>query len=71
MAKMYERVRLVRPIHLDFTGDIMEAGTEATVVDLLDDDVVLIEFDVDTVEQGGGKRVESTIATVFDIVSLS
>ena len=65
---MYARVKLVRPIHLDFTGDVMEVGAEATVVDLLDDDVVLIEFDLDAPELVGGTRFESTIASVHDLV---
>lgn len=68
---MYERVKLIRPIHLDFTGDVMKAGTEATVVDLIDDGVVLIEFDFDAPELVGGKRFESTVAKVHDLVSVS
>lgn len=68
---MYERVKLVRPIHLDLTGDVMKAGTEATVVDLIDDDLVLIEFDFDAPELVGGKRFESTFAKIHDLVSVS
>ena len=63
VAKMYERVKLVRPIHVDFTGALVEAGTEATVIDLLDDDAVLIEFDED--------EAQATIAKVYDIVPVS
>ena len=70
MAKMYERVKLVRPIHLDFTGDIVDVGTEATVVDLLDDGVVLIEFDLEDAELVGGKRFAETVATIHDFVSI-
>jgi len=70
VAKMYERVKLVRPVHLDFTGDLVEAGTEATVVDLLDDDVVLIEFDLEDPELVGGKRFAETVATVHDFVTI-
>lgn len=70
MAKMYERVKLVRPIHLDFSGDIVEAGTEATIVDLLDDGVVLIEFDLEDAELVGGRRFAETVATVHDFVSV-
>jgi len=70
MAKLYERVKLVRPIHLDFTGDVIEPGAEATIVDLLDDDVVLIEFDFDAPELVGGKRFAETVATVFDFVTV-
>jgi hypothetical protein len=68
---MYERVMLVRPLHLDFTGDIMDAGAEATVVDLIDDGVVLLEFDLDDPRLVGGKRFESTVATVHDFVPVS
>lgn len=71
MTKMYERVKLVRPIYLDFTGDLMKAGTEATVVDLIDDGVVLIEFDIDAPELVGGKRFQSTMAKIHDIVPVS
>lgn len=71
MAKLYERVKLVRPVYLDFTGDRMEPGTEATVVDLLDDDVVLIEFDLDAPHLVGGKSFGSTVATVHDFVPVS
>jgi len=70
VAKLYERVKLLRPIHLDFTGDIMEAGSEAVIVDLLDDGVVLIEFDLDAPELVGGKRFAETVATVYDFVSI-
>ncbi len=68
MAKLYERVMLVRPVHLDFTGDVMSPGVEATVVDLIDDDVVLLEFDLDKAD---GAHSESTIATVHDFVTVS
>ena len=71
MTKLYERVRLVRAVHLDFTGDLMSPGVEATVVDLIDDDVVLLEFDFDAPELVGGKRFESTVATVHDFVTVS
>ena len=66
---MYERVMLVRPLHLDFTGAVMVAGAEATVVDLLDDGVVLLEFDLD--DPVIGERHESTVATVHDFVPVS
>jgi hypothetical protein len=62
---------LVRPVHLDLTGDIMEPGVEATIVDLLDDDVVLLEFDLDAPELVGGKTFQSTVATVDDFVPVS
>lgn len=65
---MYERVMLVRPVHLDFTGDVMRPGAEATIVDLLDDDVVLLEFDLDAPELEGGTSFHSSIATVHDFV---
>ena len=65
MAKLYERVMLVRPVHLDFTGEIMKPGAEATIVDLLDDDVVLLEFHLDSPE------VASTTASVHDFVTVS
>ena len=65
MAKLYERVMLVRPVHLDFTGEIMKPGAEATIVDLLDDDIVLLEFDLDVPEAA------STVATVHDFVPVS
>ena len=71
VTRMYERVMLVKPLHLDFTGDIVGAGVEATVVDLLDDDVVLLEFDLDDPVLVGGKRFESTVATVHDFVTVS
>ena len=70
MAKMYQRVKLVRPLHLDLTGDVMQAGTEATVIDLIDDDVVLIEFDVDAPELVGGKSFHSTFANLHDLVTI-
>jgi len=70
VPKMYERVKLVKPIHLDFTGDVMGPGTEATIVDLLDDDVVLIEFDLDEQGINGGPRVAETVATVHDFVTV-
>jgi len=60
---MYERVRLVRPVHLDFTGDVMRVGSEATIVDLLDDDIVLLEFD--TADEQVGPE---TVASVYDFV---
>ena len=71
MTNMYEQVVLVRPLHLDFTGARMEPGAEAVVVDLLDDDVVLLEFDLDAPELVGGKRFESTVASVHDFVTAS
>ena len=71
MVKLYERVMLVRPVHLDFTGEQMAPGVEATVVDLLDDDVVLLEFDLDAPELVGGKSFHSTAASVHDFVSIS
>jgi len=70
-ARLYERVMLVRPLHLDLTGGVMQPGVEATIVDLLDDDVVLIEFDLDAPELVGGKRFEATVATVHDFVPVS
>jgi len=70
VSKMYERVKLVRAIHLDFTGDIMAPGTEATIVDLLDDGVVLIEFDLDAPELVGGMRFAETVATIHDFVTV-
>ena len=66
MAKLYERVKLVRPLHLDFTGHVMSVGSEATVVDLLDDDVVLIEFDLD----GSDLQFAETVASVHDLVPI-
>ena len=71
MTKMYEQVVLVRPLHLDFTGAIMEPGAKAVVVDLLDDDVVLLEFDLDAPELVTGKRFESTMASTSDFVRIS
>jgi len=71
MTKMYEQVVLVRPLHLDFTGAIMAPGVQAVVVDLIDDDVVLLEFDLEAPELEGGKRFESTIATIHDFVPVS
>lgn len=71
MTRMYERVMLVRPLHLDFTGDLMDRGSEATVVDLIDDGVVLLEFDLDDPSLVGGKRFESTVATIHDFVAVS
>jgi len=68
VANLYERVMLVRPLHLDFTGDVMKPGAEATIVDLLDDDVVLLEFDFDKPELVGGTQSWATIATVHDFV---
>jgi hypothetical protein len=70
VPKMYERVKLVKPIYLDFTGAVMGPGTEATIVDLLDDDVVLIEFDLDEQGVNGGPRVVETVATVFDFIPI-
>jgi hypothetical protein len=70
VPKMYERVKLVNPVHLDFTGGVMSPGTEAIIVDLLDDDVVLIEFDLDAPELAGGKRFAETVATVHDFVTV-
>lgn len=70
MARMYERVKLLRPVYLDFTGDRMEPGTEATVIDLLDEGVVLIEFDLDAPELVGGKSFGTTVASVHDLVSV-
>lgn len=70
VAKMYERVKLVRPVYLDFTGVRMEPGTEAIVIDLLDDDVVLIEFDIDDPELVGGKSYGSTAASIHDLVTV-
>lgn len=61
MPRMYERVKLLRPIQLDCSGDVIGAGAEAIVVDLIDFDVVLLEFDLDRPD-----RVESTMATVYD-----
>jgi hypothetical protein len=71
MTKMYEQVVLVRPLHLDFTGAVMKPGAKAVVVDLIDDDVVLLEFDLDAPELVGGKRMESTVATTSDFVPIS
>lgn len=71
MTKMYEQVVLVRPLHLDFTGAIMEPGVRAVVIDLLDDDVVLLEFDLDDPDLVTGKRVESTMASTSDFVRVS
>ena len=71
MAKMYERVKLVRPIHLDLTGGVAEAGTEATIIDLLDDDVVLIEFDIEFCGLERGAGYYATVAKVHDIVTVS
>ena len=72
MANLYERVVLVRPVHLDFTGDVMAPGAEATVVDLLDDGVVLLEFDfdLDKLELVGAPQSWSTIATVYDFIPI-
>ena len=71
MTKMYEEVVLVRPLHLDFTGAIMEPGAKAVVVDLIDDDVVILEFDLDAPQLVGGKRYESTVASIHDFVTAS
>lgn len=71
MVRLYERVMLIQPVHLDLTGGVMAPGVEATIVDLLDDDVVIIEFDLDAPELVGGKRFESTVATVYDFVPVS
>ena len=71
MSRLYERVRLINSIYLDFTGDVMKAGSEATVVDLLDDDVVLIEFDFEEPGLVGGKRFETATAMVYDLVAVS
>jgi hypothetical protein len=49
----------------------MKPGAEATIVDLLDDDVVLLEFDLDAPELEGGKAFQSTVATVHDFVPVS
>ena len=70
MTKMYERVMLVRPLPLDFADDIMDIGSEATVVDLVDYGVVLLEFDLDDPDLEGGKTFKSALATVHDFVSV-
>ena len=67
---MYEQVKLVRPVHLDFSDDIMKPGTKGTIVDLIDDGVVLIEFDFDAPELVGGKTYKTAVATVHDFVSV-
>ena len=68
MTRMYERVMLVRPVHLDFSGTLMRPGSEATVVDLIDDGLVVLEFDFDAPELIGGKKFASTIANICDFV---
>lgn len=68
MANLYERVILVRPLHLDFTGDVMRPGAEATIVDLLDDGVVLLEFDFEEPELSSTTQSWATVATVYDFV---
>jgi hypothetical protein len=67
---MYERVMLVRPLHLDFADDVMHVGSEATVVDLVDDGIVLLEFDLDSPEFDGGVEFKSALATVHDFVTV-
>ena len=68
VTRMYERVMLLKPLHLDFSDDIMRVGAEATVVDLIDEGVVLLEFDLDDPELVGETRYESAVATVDDFV---
>jgi len=67
---MYERVVLVRPLPLDFDDGVMHIGSEATVVDLVDDGVVLLEFDLDAPEVVGGQEFKSALATVHDFVTV-
>lgn len=45
MPKLYERVRTLRPIYLELSGFLVAAGAEATVVDLIDDNTVMIEIE--------------------------
>jgi len=71
VARLYERVMLIQPVHLDLTGGVMAPGAEATIVDLIDDGVVLLEFDFDAPELVGGKRFQSTFANVHDFVAVS
>ena len=70
MTKMYECVVLVRPIPLDFVDDVMSAGSRATVIDLVDDDVVILEFDSETPELAGIKSSRSATATIDDFIPL-
>ena len=70
MTRMYERVMLVRPLPLDFDDNVMDVGSEATVVDLVDFDVVLLEFDFDDPALEGEKSFKSALATVHDFVSV-
>lgn len=67
MIRMYERVLLIRPLYLDFTGDIIKPGVEAIVVDLIDDDVVLIEFDNEKTHVG---MLKSAVASIYDFIPL-
>lgn len=69
MTKLYERVVLVRPVPLDFDDDVMIPGSRATVVDLVDEGVVILEFDLDAPELVGGKRYETALATVYDFTT--
>lgn len=66
MTRLYERVILVRPVVLDFDDDVMGPGSHATVVDLVDEGVVVLEFDIDSPELVGGKRYQTALATVHD-----
>lgn len=68
MTRMYERVMLVKPIPLDFDDDVMAPGSRATIVDLVDEGVVLLEFDFDAPELIGGKRYGTACATIYDFV---
>lgn len=70
MTRMYERVVLVRPLSLDFENDVMGPGRSATVVDLVDEGVVILEFDVEAPELIGGKRYHTALASVHDFVPM-
>lgn len=66
VTRMYERVVLVRPVPLDFDDDVMGPGSHATIVDLVDEGVVILEFDLDAPDLVGGKRFQTALATVYD-----
>ena len=65
-TRMYERVVLTKPVHLDFHGSVMVTGSEAVIVDFVDEGVVILEFAFPAPELVGGSRYETALANCND-----